>query len=91
MKNSETFTSYRPEDIEFGHEFLINMQVLVKIKTPIKLNVIKEASSGSGLESNAMIDEKDDDTVDEQEVHFVQFENVVQSYKFDSTVLKQLF
>ena len=70
MKNSETFTSYRPEDIEIGHEFLINMQVLVKIKTPIKLNVLKETSNRAfpdshSLEKQSMINEKDGDSVDE--------------------------
>ena len=75
------FKVFVPADMQWGDELEMTIRLLVKITTPIKLNLVNK----EGLE---MISKED---ADEREVHFVQFEGTHARYKFDFSIIKQLW
>jgi hypothetical protein len=70
-----------PEVKTFGDKLTLNFEMLIRIETTLKLNPIYK--DGIGLIKDH---EKDD-----EEVHFVRFESVVQAYEIRMGSILRLF
>ena len=71
VHEDEYWKIYFPANMQYGDQLELTRRVLVKIKTPIKLNLINK-------DGQEMISKED---VDKREVHFVQFEAAHETQK----------
>jgi hypothetical protein len=78
------FTAYTHEKITWGSQMTINMQLLLRVRSSIKLG----ATSREGYE---LIDTSDRKATEAKEDHFMQVETVVNTYKIDYLLVKQFF
>ena len=69
--NKPSYKGYVPKIIGWGDKLSMSMCLLVKITTPIKLNLIN--TNSQALISQEMVSEK--------EVHYVQFEAIHRTYE----------
>lgn len=77
--NQDDFDYYMPDSKSLGDKLTLNMEFLVRIESPLKLDLVDK--NGDRL----VKDEKD------TEVHFVKFESVVDEFTISiSTVWKML-
>ncbi len=78
-KNVENFDLYMPEVKTLGDHLTLNIEMLLRIETNLKLDLINK--NGKSLVTDK----------DEEEVHFVKFEAVTASYELQlSTIWRMI-
>ena len=79
-KNVENFDIYMPDKKSWGDQLTLNFEMLLRIETNLKLNII-DRNGKSLIENNDKLDE---------EVHFLRFESVYSTYEINLKSLWRL-
>jgi hypothetical protein len=74
-KNVENFDLYMPEVKSLGDHLTLNIEMLLRIETNLKLNLIDR--KGKSLLPD----------INEEEVHFVKFEAIISTYELQLSTL----
>ena len=74
--------TYIPAELQWNDKLTMNMQLCVKVTTPVKLSLISEK------EGTSLIAPEDEMAT---EVHFVQFEGIHKDYEVNWSIFKQMW